>query len=105
MTRFAGRRALRVAAYALLVLLGLEIAMILSPVDVLVRSQARAVVLDSDILSSVPQEVSRAHAGGKVGWERMCSYWGGGAMTFPVPVAVRAQCGLFRPKPDGRRLF
>lgn len=79
--------------------------MIVSPVDVLVRSQARAVVLDSDILSSVQNQVPSAHAGGKVGWERMCSYWGGGTVTFPVPVPVRARCGLFRPKPDGRRLF
>lgn len=105
MTRSAGRRALRIAVHALLVLLGLEIALIVSPFDVLVRSRARAVFLDGDVLYSVPKEVSRAQAGGKVGWERMCSYWGGGAMTFPVPVPVRERCSLFRPKPDGRRLF
>jgi hypothetical protein len=92
------------ALYSLLLLVGAEIGLILSPVDVLIQSQARAVFLDVDILYEVPKEVSWAEAGDKVRWERMCIYWGG-TMINPVPALIESRCPLLRRKPDALRFF
>jgi hypothetical protein len=99
-----GSKAVRVALYSLLLLVGFEIGMILSPVDVLIQSQARAVFFDYDIEYQVPDEVSWAKAGDKVRWQRMCIYWGG-TMTSAFPEPLESRCRLFHWKPDGRRLI
>jgi len=79
--------------------------MIALPFEVLVRSQTRTVFLDGDILHTVLEQASGARASGSISRERVCSYWSGGARTFPVPIAGGDRCSLFRVKPDGRRLF
>jgi hypothetical protein len=97
-------KAVRIILYGLLLLIGAEIGAILSPVDVLIQSQAHAVFLDVDILYEVPREVSWAKAGDKVRWERMCIYWGG-TMTHPFPAPIESSCPLFRWKSRSFRVL
>lgn len=95
--------ALRVAAWLIAGVVVVNVAALLSPWHILVRTVVESYVADSDIVySAMHRDSSKpADAGG---FRKVCVYWGGGFHLNPTFTAVDHKCALFREKQGSSRL-
>ena len=102
----AVRKVLRALLTLTLIFVGVSVVVSLSPWSILARSHIRHyVVIEGDLLYSVPDEVSFEQAGDKLRRERWCWYWGGVPRLDWSFVGAEERCELVREKPDGAKLI